>query len=242
MTIDEIYRLVQTFANKEQRGFITPSEFNLLAKQAELELYNKRLSVIKEKSPNKKNVGVYGESLAPELAKQDIAPFYRVEKVGTANNSLSYKGATGNIQTHYIETIFCIPDEENDISTNIPVDIVEPKDVNQILRSSLVKPSMEFPIALIGQQGSDSSISINVFPEYITNIIVYHYYNNNTPKWNYITVAGKPVYDAFNSKDFKISERAHGELVVKILEYLGVTIREPEVVQYAQASELKADS
>tara|TARA_R110001592_G_scaffold282697_1_gene550495 strand:- start:146 stop:871 length:726 start_codon:yes stop_codon:yes gene_type:complete len=241
MTIDEIYRLVQTFANKEQRGFITPSEFNLLAKQAELELYNKRLSVIKEKSPNKKNVGVYGESLAPEIAKQDIAPFYRVQKVGIVNDSLSYKGASGNIDTHYIETIFCLPDEENDISTNIPVDIVEPKDVNQILRSSLVKPSIEFPIALIGQ-GNGSVVSISVFPESITNIIVYHYYNNNSPKWNYITVAGKPVYDAFNSNDFKISERTHGELVVKILEYLGVTIREPEIVQYAQASELKADS
>ena len=36
MTIDEIYRLVQAFASKDQRGFITPSEFNLMARQAEL--------------------------------------------------------------------------------------------------------------------------------------------------------------------------------------------------------------
>ena len=58
MTIDEVYRLVQTFAYKEQRGFITPSEFNLLAKQAELELYNKRLSLIKEKSPTRRSQGI----------------------------------------------------------------------------------------------------------------------------------------------------------------------------------------
>ena len=63
MTIDEVYRLVQTFANKEQRGFITPSEFNLLAKQAELELYNKRLSLIKEKNPTRKSQGIYAEGL-----------------------------------------------------------------------------------------------------------------------------------------------------------------------------------
>ena len=59
MTIDEVYRLVQTFANKEQRGFITPSEFNLLAKQAELELYNKRLAIVMEKSQPKKNTEFY---------------------------------------------------------------------------------------------------------------------------------------------------------------------------------------
>jgi len=75
MTIDEIYRLVQTFANKEQRGFVTPSDFNLLAKQAELELVNKRLDVLREKSQPKKAAGFTQESLTPELAEQDLAPF-----------------------------------------------------------------------------------------------------------------------------------------------------------------------
>ena len=41
---------------------------------------------------------------------------------------------------------------------------------------------------------------------------------------------------------FILSQRCHGELVIKILEYLGVSIREADVVQYAQANELKADS
>ena len=69
MSIDEIYRLVQTFANKEQRGFITPSDFNLLAKQAELELINKRIEVLQEKSQVKKISGIMEESLTPEVAE-----------------------------------------------------------------------------------------------------------------------------------------------------------------------------
>ena len=64
MVIDEVYKLVQTFANKEQRGYITPSEFNLLAQQAELELYNKRLKIIIEKSQPKKAAGFYNETLS----------------------------------------------------------------------------------------------------------------------------------------------------------------------------------
>ena len=36
MTIDEIYRTVQALANKEQRGYITPREFNLYMKNAQM--------------------------------------------------------------------------------------------------------------------------------------------------------------------------------------------------------------
>tara|TARA_R110000824_G_scaffold133657_4_gene296462 strand:- start:10713 stop:11633 length:921 start_codon:yes stop_codon:yes gene_type:complete len=44
MTIDELYRFVQLIANKEQRGFIKPSEFNLLAQQAQMDLIHDRLA------------------------------------------------------------------------------------------------------------------------------------------------------------------------------------------------------
>jgi hypothetical protein len=241
MTIDEVYRLVQTFANKEQRGFIAPSEFNLLAKQAELELYNKRLSLIKEKSPTKKVQGIYGETLSPELAKQDIINFF-VRKSLSSSGNQSYGSNFGgvSITCDYVESIFSNPSSDFNLSSNIPVDIVEPKDVNQIMRSSLVKPSAQYPVALVSGGGTQKII--NVFPSDGLTVIVYCYYYDGNPTWNYVTISGKPVYDVSQSVGFRISSRCHGELVVKILEYLGVSIREAEVVQYAQANELKADS
>ena len=241
MTIDEVYKLVQVFANKEQRGFISPSDFNLLAKQAELELYNKRLSIIKQKSPTRRSQGLYAENLSPELARQDIATFLTRSDMNVTIKSNPYLGVSVNVTTDYVESMFINTDEHHDISTNIPVDIVEPKDVSQILRSSLVKPSIEYPIALLGSEGGTSKV-FSVFPETIKKVIAYHYRNTNTPKWSYVTVAGKPVHDSSSSNEFKISKRCHGEIVVKILEYLGVSIRESDVVQYAQASEIKADS
>ena len=243
MTIDEVYRLVQTFANKEQRGFITPSEFNLLAKQAELELYNKRLSLIKEKNPTRKSQGIYAEGLTPDLAKQDISRFFSFVRKSVGNAINSYQGGMSSVDADYIENIMYSQDESFNIATNIPVEIVEAKDVNQVLRSSLVSPSMMYPIALMTKH-SGSSVQLNIFPENISSIVIYYYYydNVNSPKWSYATVAGKPVYDVTSSRQFKISPRVHGELVIKILEYLGVTIREADVVQYAQDSEVKADS
>jgi len=242
MTIDEIYRLVQTFANKEQRGFITPKDFNLLSKQAELELYNKRLSMVLEKIPQKKQAGIYAESLSPELAKFDISHFFYTTPESTEESGSPWAGSTVSLNADYIDSIFILPSEEHGITKNIPVEIVSRKDVNQILRSSLVKPSIEYPIALVSRSNNEDKKVISVFPEYISEIAVNYYLYDNEPKWSYVTVAGKPVYNSVNSTQFRISSRVHGELVVKILEYLGVTIREADLVQYAQSSEIKADS
>ena len=41
VNIDTVYQRVLAFANKEQRGYITPQEFNLFANQAQMEIYEK---------------------------------------------------------------------------------------------------------------------------------------------------------------------------------------------------------
>tara|TARA_R110001599_G_scaffold36380_2_gene114133 strand:- start:377 stop:589 length:213 start_codon:yes stop_codon:yes gene_type:complete len=38
VNIDTVYQKVLAFANKEQRGYVTPQEFNLFASQAQLEI------------------------------------------------------------------------------------------------------------------------------------------------------------------------------------------------------------
>ena len=39
VSVDTVYQKVLAFANKEQRGYITPQEFNILANQAQLEIF-----------------------------------------------------------------------------------------------------------------------------------------------------------------------------------------------------------
>ena len=246
MTIDEIYRLVQTFANKEQRGFITPSDFNLLVKQAELELFNKRLKVLQEGSQPKKVSGYASESTTPEVAEQDLTPFLLM---GNSKNSGATSFNVSGLKENsfeipntvlHIKEVFILPDEELNIYSNIPLEIVKPENVNKVLRSSLVKPSIEFPVGLIQKSASGKS-RIKVFPDEIRNIVYYYYGMPNTPRWDYVTIAGKPVYNPSSSVQSSFNSRVHGELVIKVLEYLGVNLREAEVVQYANAKENQQD-
>ena len=40
-SINNVYQKVLALANKEQRGYITPQEFNLFAEYAQLDIFNK---------------------------------------------------------------------------------------------------------------------------------------------------------------------------------------------------------
>ena len=39
INIDTVYQRVLAIANKEQRGYITPQEFNLMANQAQMSIF-----------------------------------------------------------------------------------------------------------------------------------------------------------------------------------------------------------
>ena len=39
VSVDTVYQRVLALANKEQRGYITPQEFNLLANQAQMSIF-----------------------------------------------------------------------------------------------------------------------------------------------------------------------------------------------------------
>ena len=52
VSIDTVYQKVLALANKEQRGYITPQDFNLFAKQAQLDLNNRPRKILGYKTPN----------------------------------------------------------------------------------------------------------------------------------------------------------------------------------------------
>ena len=42
INVDRVYQRVLILANKEQRGYITPQEFNLFANQAQMDIFEQR--------------------------------------------------------------------------------------------------------------------------------------------------------------------------------------------------------
>ncbi len=55
ISIDNVYQQVLVIANKEQRGYITPQEFNLLARKAQLDVFENYFSDLFPEDYNEEN-------------------------------------------------------------------------------------------------------------------------------------------------------------------------------------------
>ena len=64
ISIDTVYQRVLTLANKEQRGYITPQEFNLLANQAQMEIFEQYFHDIKKFNALPGNAQEFSDSLS----------------------------------------------------------------------------------------------------------------------------------------------------------------------------------
>lgn len=84
ISVDTIYQRVLTLANKEQRGYITPQEFNLLANQAQMSIFESYFYAKNQRDraePSRTNE--VDESDIGELIGAKLNPFRSVEVVGT---------------------------------------------------------------------------------------------------------------------------------------------------------------
>ena len=60
INIDSVYQTVQALANKEQRGYITPQEFNLFANQVQRDIFEQYfydLNALREQRPQLHVIG-----------------------------------------------------------------------------------------------------------------------------------------------------------------------------------------
>jgi len=103
--------------------------------------------------------------------------------------------------------------------------------------SLLTAPSIYYPAYnIIGN-------TMNLYPATIkgygmVNATYFRY--PYVPKWTYTTlIDGTPAFDQSQPdyQDFELPQEDEYKLVVKILEYCGISIREQEVVQFAMAQE-----
>jgi hypothetical protein len=111
-------------------------------------------------------------------------------------------------------------------------------------RSLLTTPSNSFPCYVLNNQvlGSNDAV-ITMYPQTINTygqVVCTYFRYPKDPKWTYVTLFnGEPSFDQsqLDYQDFELPLEDEFKLVMKILQYCGVSIRELEVTQYGIAQE-----
>jgi hypothetical protein len=103
--------------------------------------------------------------------------------------------------------------------------------------SPLAKPTYNNPIYV-----RSTDTSINIYPNTLNGDIKYNYVKMpNNPKWTYNVVLGKAVYNASaaDAKDFELHPSEENNLVYKILQLAGVSMRDSDIAQAGSNKEIQ---
>jgi hypothetical protein len=232
--INSVRNTVLAIANKQNFGYISPGDFNLYAKQAQLDIfedyfYRYNNWVVKQ------NARMSGSDYA-DLVKTltEVIDSFMVEAelepiVGAQNNF--------EVPADYY-TI-------NNISfSGNMLDKISNSRFLMIKNSDLVTPTTEYPVYTQLKKTIQGTVTevFNTLPGGMDELLCAYIRKPLDPKWTYVTLQnGEPLFDqsANDYQDFELPHTDEPLLISKILQYVGISIREKDVYTAAQTDELQ---
>ena len=222
VNINTVYQTVLALANKEQRGYITPQEFNLFANQAQMTIFEQYFYDLNQflKAPG--NNTSHADMV--NLLEEKISFF--------ENTNQSVGGGTQLPNDLYqLQDVLWKEFGQGNNNQTYQAEHVDKKTYYQMKQVSLVKPTDKklvyirdkFGISVIG----DSLKSVGVTCNYISKPTI--------ASWTYVVVNKKALYNA-NAADhehFQLHESEQTELVTRILALAGVTLKDNNLYQIA---------
>ena len=227
--LDRVYQTVLTLLSKDLQGNVTPVEFNRLAKLAQDEIFRGYFED-ENRDKNRQNKGLTnrGYSNLSFNQRQRIQPFKEGEIV--LASGLFPTGNSFDLPTN----LYML--EDNGVSTTDGILIEEvPSNSIVTLRNTSVAPSATYPVY------ESYNTGITVSPNTIISIDVRYIRKPLDPNWTYTVVGNNPLFNpaSVDYQDFELTESEFTNLVVKMLGYFGVTIREADVIQVSETLDNK---
>jgi len=243
INVNNVYQTVLLILNKEQRGYMTPNEFNKTATQVQLDIFEQ-----------------YFDDLNQQLRVPQVDIDYADRQSSIDEKLATFKGigsctySAGSFSLPTLDDISGLqiiyndaPASSNQVSfyklgavtyepTNTdPVELqrLQRFDFYNIQKSQLTKSTTSFPTYLY--EGG----KITVRPTSIQGDIVASFVRK--PKdvvWGYtVGSLGQYTYSSTASQSFELLPSEQVEVILRILQYSGIIIRDPQIVQ-AAASEI----
>jgi hypothetical protein len=242
--VNKVYTTVLSILNKKGSGYMTPDNFNKIAKVVQLELldrafYEYNRAIAKQTSGR----GAQGYGDIPRKIMDKLDPFCDLTTLDltsdgyfeppgynttvTEDDGTTYTSALNNI---YATLSLKINGEFTDIER------IDKSKLPFLFSSKLTAPSTTFPAYYY------SADLLYVFPNSITSVELYYIAKPKDPNWVSTvdtTSFGTPIYtyDGISSSNFQLHASDESDLILGILKYFGVTIKDPLVIQATQQEE-----
>ena len=221
VNINTVYQAVLAVTNKEQRGYITPQEFNYLANQAQLDIFEQYFYDINQFGRLPGNSTEYSDMV--DILDEKISLFEKTSQAITG-------GITLPSDLYRLGSV---------IFNNAGASQVKQKDWIYIKSTPLNQPTNDFPIFIKDESGvkiygKDASGNV----EQKTSGVTCNYIKQPAVvSWAYNSVTG--TYDASNSINFELHPSEETELIIKILGLAGIILKDNSLYGIASGEDVK---
>ncbi len=240
INVDTVYKTVLLILNKEQRGYVTPDEFNKTATQVQLDIFeqyfedlNQQLRVPQSDYDYSDRQMSIDEKISPFKTSGDCVyntgkfslPVLDAEGNTVLNSGAEPANAT-EVSFYRLGTPIYSP------ASGFPTEIqrLQRNDFYNIEKSPLTASVKAFPTYLY------ESNKLTVRPISITDSVNISFIRKpRNVVWGFSTGAvGQYVYDDSSaSTQFELNASEQVDVITRILFYSGVIVRDPQVIQVA---------
>ena len=223
INVNTVYKTVLLILNQQQRGYMTPDEFNKVATQVQLNIFEK-----------------YEDDLNQQyrLSQNDTEYANRVKNIEENLQFFQRTGATAYVGPHFTLT----PNDIYRLGTVFYNGIAltqyaQRNEITQLLLSPLTQPTTDFPIYLYENN------LLYVYPTTIQTGITISYLK--TPAdvvWGYgVGTLGQFEYNQAASTNFELNISEQSNVIMRVLAYAGVIVNDPTIIQVAQQEVLQEE-
>jgi hypothetical protein len=289
INVNTVYQTVLLILNKEQRGYMTPVEFNKIGTQVQLEIFERYFEDLNQQIRIPQTDTDYADRVLN--LDEKISIFKTIGDTTYANGSFSLPAESGssqatfttvtilNQQAYTITTITAnqltsgtttvyldgiastaysingtiitlnvapaagidifivnVQDDFYRLGTVISntgalpqeLERVDRGDLYHLLSSKLTAPTTTYPIYVYERQ------KLFVYPQTIQTGIQATYIRKPVdPIWNFTLSGNAYLYNPNTSINFELHDSEQTEIVLKVLLYAGVVVKDPTIIQVA---------
>ena len=226
INVDTVYKTVLLVLNQQQRGYMTPDEFNKVATQVQLNIFEKYEDDLNQQYRTPQNDTEYANRI--KNIEENIQFFQKYI------NNASVAGAITGTNPFTID-LTVVTDLYRLGSVIYKgeqlTQYAQRNEITQLLLSPLTQPTTNFPIYLY-EEGK-----LYIYPTSIVapdDINISYLKKPSDVVWAYgVGTLGQYEYNAGLSTNFELNVSEQTNVVSRILAYAGLIINDPTIIQAA---------
>ena len=240
INVDTVYKTVLLILNKEQRGYMTPDEFNKTATQVQLDIFEQYFEDLNQQLRVPQSD--YDYSDRQMSIDEKISPFktegncvystttkkFDLPETDAEDNEVIYTGAeptSDQVSFYKLGTPIFTPPAGFDTE----LQRLARNDFYNIEKSPLTASTKDFPTYLY------ESNKLTVRPKSITSDVSTSFIRKpRNITWGFtLGTVGQYLYSSAGSQQFELNASEQVEVITRILFYSGIIIRDPQIIQVA---------